>query len=93
MVWTARPPIRSSMVGLSSGVDTDHIFRIGMDTSKQIFQLHGVNGAEELWLRRRQMIEYLELDMLALSEEKILLAETQIWDLATIDFSRFFGSD
>ena len=29
----------------------------------------------------------------ALSEEKYLLAQTQNWHLATIDFSRFFGSD
>jgi transposase len=31
----------------------DQIIRIGMDTSKQIFQLHGVNAAEEPVLRRK----------------------------------------
>jgi hypothetical protein len=29
----------------------DHIIRIGMDTSKHVFQLHGVNAAEEPVLR------------------------------------------
>ena len=29
------------------------ISRIGMDTSKHIFQLHGVNAAEEVVLRRK----------------------------------------
>jgi transposase len=40
----------------------DQIIRIGMDTSKQIFQLHGVNAAEEPVLRRKlrrlQMIAF-----------------------------------
>ena len=31
----------------------DQISRIGMDTSKQIFQLHGVDGAERVVLRRK----------------------------------------
>lgn len=31
----------------------DQIIRIGMDTSKHVFQLHGVNAAEEVVLRRR----------------------------------------
>jgi transposase len=31
----------------------DHIIRIGMDTSKHIFQLHGVNAAEEPVLRKK----------------------------------------
>jgi transposase len=31
----------------------DEIVRIGMDTSKNVFQLHGVNAAEEPVLRRR----------------------------------------
>src|ERR1700731_4781765 len=31
----------------------DHIIRIGMDTSKHVFQLHGVNAAEEPVLRRK----------------------------------------
>lgn len=31
----------------------DQVVRIGMDTSKQIFQLHGVNAAEEPVLRRK----------------------------------------
>src|SRR5918994_6907963 len=31
----------------------DHVIRIGMDTSKHIFQLHGVNAAEQPVLRKR----------------------------------------
>src|ERR1700692_3879321 len=31
----------------------DHIIRIGMDTSKHVFQFHGVNAAEEPVLRRK----------------------------------------
>src|SRR4030081_360830 len=31
----------------------DHIIRIGTDTSKHVFQLHGVNAAEEPVLRRK----------------------------------------
>jgi transposase len=31
----------------------EQISRIGMDTSKHIFQLHGVNAAEEPVLRKR----------------------------------------
>ena len=31
----------------------EQISRIGMDTSKHIFQLHGVNAAEEPFLRRK----------------------------------------
>ena len=29
------------------------IMRIGMDTSKYIFQLHGVDGSEQVVLRKR----------------------------------------
>jgi transposase len=42
----------------------DEISRIGMDTSKHIFQLHGVNTAEEpvlrKKLRRKEMFAFLE---------------------------------
>jgi transposase len=31
----------------------EKLIRIGMDTSKQVFQLHGVNAAEEPILRRK----------------------------------------
>ena len=31
----------------------EKLIRIGMDTSKQVFQLHGVNVAEEPILRRK----------------------------------------
>ena len=31
----------------------DQIIRIGMDTSKHVFQLHGVNAAEEPMLRKK----------------------------------------
>ncbi len=40
----------------------DKISRIGMDTSKQIFQLHGVDEAERVVLRRklkrREVLEF-----------------------------------
>jgi len=38
----------------------DQIIRIGLDTSKQVFQVHGVNGVEEVVLRktlRRSQVE------------------------------------
>jgi transposase len=42
----------------------EQITRIGMDTSKQIFQLHGVNAAEEpvlrKKLRRKEMARFFE---------------------------------
>jgi len=41
-----------------------HVTRIGMDTSKHIFQLHGVNAAEEpalrKKLRRKEMVTFFE---------------------------------
>ena len=40
----------------------EQIIRIGMDTSKHIFQLHGVNAAEEpvlrKKLRRKEMVHF-----------------------------------
>jgi hypothetical protein len=40
----------------------EQIIRIGMDTSKHLFQLHGVNAAEQpvlrKKLRRKEMIEF-----------------------------------
>ena len=42
----------------------DQISRIGMDTSKHIFQLHGVNAAEAAVLRKRlrrkEMVAFFE---------------------------------
>jgi transposase len=42
----------------------EEIIRIGMDTSKHVFQLHGVNTAEEpvlhKTLRRREMVKFFE---------------------------------
>src|ERR1017187_9328108 len=42
----------------------EQITRIGMDTSKHIFQLHGVNAAEEpvlrKKLRRKEMVKFFE---------------------------------
>ncbi len=42
----------------------DQIIRIGMDTSKNVFQLHGVDAAEQPVLRRRlarrEMIKFFE---------------------------------
>ena len=41
----------------------DHVSRIGMDTSKHVFQLHGVNAAEmpvlRKKLRRKEMVAFL----------------------------------
>ena len=40
------------------------IIRIGMDTAKNVFQLHGVDGAEEVVLkrqfRRAEMVKFFE---------------------------------
>ncbi len=42
----------------------DQVSRIGMDTSKHVFQLHGVNAAEEVVLRRKlrrkEMVTFFE---------------------------------
>lgn len=42
----------------------EKLIRIGLDTSKSVFQLHGVNGAEEpvlrKKLRRREMVKFFE---------------------------------
>ena len=42
----------------------EQIIRIGMDTSKQIFQLHGVDAAEKpilgKKLRRKEMMKFFE---------------------------------
>lgn len=42
----------------------EQIIQIGMDTSKHVFQLHGVNAAEEpvlrKKLRRKEMIAFFE---------------------------------
>ena len=49
----------------------DHVIRIGMDTSKRIFQLHGVDAAERPVLRRKLSRK----DMIALFER---LAPTEV---------------
>lgn len=42
----------------------EQIIRIGMDTSKSVFQLHGVNAAEQPILRkklsRKEMVKFFE---------------------------------
>lgn len=42
----------------------EEVIRIGIDTSKHVFQLHGVNGAEEIvlrkTLRRKEMVRFFE---------------------------------
>jgi len=42
----------------------DQVSRIGMDTSKHVFQLHGVNAAEAVVLRRKlrrkEMVSFFE---------------------------------
>src|SRR5580700_8829083 len=46
------------------GPSMEQVIRIGMDTSKQIFQLHGVNAAEapvlRRKLRRKEMVAFFE---------------------------------
>src|ERR1700731_4829800 len=42
-----------SLRSQTRGPSMEKLIRIGMDTSKQVFQLHGVNAAEEPVLRRK----------------------------------------
>src|SRR5258708_13435880 len=42
-----------SLRSQTRGPSVEKLIRIGMDTSKQVFQLHGVNAAEEPVLRRK----------------------------------------
>jgi transposase len=67
--WTAPNGItmcQSEFVkGLKQGrPSVENITRIGMDTSKSVFQLHGVNAAEQPVLRKKltrsQMIGFFE---------------------------------
>src|SRR6195256_2739895 len=56
--WGGRPPrhrcakLRSLQISGKEAIHGPH-YRIGMDTSKHVFQLHGVNAAEEPVLRRK----------------------------------------
>ena len=69
--WCGRPPTASTcqnevVVDLRQrGPSVDQISRIGMDTSKHIFQLHGVNAAEAPVLRKKLRRK----DMVALFEK------------------------
>jgi transposase len=67
--WTAPDGIAMCQNGFVGELkqrrpSVDDIIRIGMDTSKHVFQLHGVNGAEQPVLRRKlrrqQMIAFFE---------------------------------
>jgi transposase len=57
MVWTAPYGISCARMRLLRYLTTEpsvnQIIRIGMDTSKHIFQLHGVDAAEQVGLRKR----------------------------------------
>jgi hypothetical protein len=57
LVWTAPHGIECAMMRLlrthQKEPPVDRIIRIGMDTSKHIFQLHGVNQAERPELRKK----------------------------------------
>src|SRR4051794_5129201 len=57
MVWTAPYGINCARMRLlrsqTREPSMDQIIRIGMDTSKHFFQLHGVDGAERPVLRRK----------------------------------------
>src|SRR5437870_7019200 len=67
--WGGRPPTASmcqNEVVRSQAREPpmNDIIRIGMDTSKSVFQLHGVNSAEQpalrKRLRRRQVMGFFE---------------------------------
>src|SRR5712692_10774043 len=57
MGWTAPYGISCARMRLCKSQtrepSVDQIIRIGMDTSKYIFQLHGVDAAEQAVLRKR----------------------------------------
>lgn len=68
--WGGRPPYGIRMCQ-SESLDLnrrrppkEEIIRIGMDTSKHLFQLHGVNAAEQpilrKKLRRKEMIDFFQ---------------------------------
>src|SRR5260370_42069127 len=66
MVWTALYGICCARMRLlrsqTREPSVEQIIRIGMDTSKYIFQVHGVDAAEQPVLRKRlggeQMLEF-----------------------------------
>ena len=66
MVWTAPYGINCARMRLLRSQTREpsvgQIIRIGMDTSKYIFQVHGVDASEQPVLRRRlgrkQMLEF-----------------------------------
>jgi transposase len=69
LVWTAPDGIdcarmRSLLISDRRRPSVDQIIRIGMDTSKHVFQLHGVNAAEAVVLRkklrRKEMVAFFE---------------------------------
>ena len=69
MGWTAPDGIdcasmRSLQILKQRGPAVEQISRIGMDTSKHFFQLHGVNAAEKVVLRkklrRKEMVVFFE---------------------------------
>jgi hypothetical protein len=63
---TALANERCFFVGVDGpdGIDCAWISRIGMDTSKHVFQLHGVNAAQVVVLRkklrRKEMVAFFE---------------------------------
>ena len=68
LVWTApdgidRARLRPLLIS-DKGTSVEQVIRIGMDTSKHIFQLHGVNAAEvpvlRKKLRRKEMMTFFE---------------------------------
>ena len=75
----------------------EKVIRIGMDTSKSVFQLHGVNAAEEVvlrkQLRRRQMLEFFaRLAPTKVGMEACGGAHYWARELRALD-SRFRGND
>jgi len=71
LCWGGRPPT-ASMCQNEVVADlrqrrpsVEQVSRIGMDTSKHIFQLHGVNAADEpvlrRKLRRKEMVAFFEM--------------------------------
>ena len=57
--------------------------RIGMDASKRVFQLHGVNAAEEVVLRKK-----LRRKVSVFCVEKLKLILIILLDCLTVDRSR-----
>ena len=59
----------------------DQISRIGLDTSKHIFQLHGVNGEEKVVLRRKLLEFFAKLEPTVVGLEACGGSQHWAWEL------------